>query len=529
MEGEDALLAELLNAPAADPPGGSPLEWSVTDPLLEAMEAEHRALEQKLRDYDAKYGSPLARAPDSAAKSPGGYGLEPQFMSLFDAPPGEGQAEPLEEALPAFDLGALRAELHGAMEAEGAEGFGLEGVSFQSEPGGVAARRDVAMQPKAGRKSRLAKGRGGRQELLAHCRRLRGEKDRLALRLTGQAKAIQAITGRLQARQGELDALRVDNERLQAGLKRSRADCVLLQSQKEAAMREVSAGRADVDKQLQAFVDEIEGLKKRLKQLSERESSAAQRNSQLLQRLREAQAARDAAVREKGAEQARVADIAKGVERAQAMLKRAQVRLKAEMGNVKKLRGDLEEKDGEIREKDAEVARAKAKAAQALEQAAAARREAARKEEERLKAEELRSRAESSLRELASELQVLKASEAVAIREKRAAARANRARKEPQAVQESVASATKPATKKKKPAAAGKDAQRPAKGRPVAKAPPKATRRPPPQPDYDSDSSSDLSWDGIYAESAAAPVRRRQQLREAKNEYTRIMATNSPR
>ena len=52
---------------------------------------------------------------------------------------------------------------------------------------------------------------------------------------------------------------------------------------------------------------------------------------------------------------------------------------------------------------------------------------------------------------------------------------------------------------------------------------------------YDSDSSSDMSWDGIYksskealakkgAESPSQPVQRRQHLRQAKSEYKRIMS-----
>ena len=557
---EDAMLAELLNpqfraVPGAASPGTSQavtpdgsfflpqdelLSADGMDPFLRALEAEDRTLEEKLREYDAKYGSPEGPNPYLPLQQPAAARLSPALRPRSAAAATERNArnasshrfrarDPAKERLPTARF-TLFDDLGGGAAPEGDE---ENAAPPDHRPGPALQKQSVASGAGGRRKKRSS------YEAVAKFRQLAAEKERFGLRLAGQTKAIKVMTLKLQGQGDELRRVQTENEKLRQSLRLSRNDNALLVAQKEEAMRQVRADQGGAEKQVQAFLDEIAALKRRLRHLSEKEGGNAQRNAALLQRLKDAQREAQGAVRDRDAARANAAEIAASAERAKVLMKHARERLRRELEGQQALRDAAARHEAQLGEVNGQLSQLRAKLKQVVADAGLLKKEADGKAQALAKKQAELARAEAGMRELASELHLLKTEQAFRAKPRKPA----RARAEPAAAAaataESRASAA-PAPKGRKGARAAAAKPKP-KGRRGREAPQSSQRgalegaAAAAAGGYDSDSSSDMSWDGIYksskealakkgAESPSQPVQRRQHLRQAKSEYKRIMS-----
>ena len=415
------MLAELLNpqfraVPGAASPGASeaptpdgsfflPQDLELLsdgmDPFLRALEAEDRTLEEKLREYDAKYGSPERPNPYLAPQQPAAARLSPALQRNASSHRFRAR-DPAKERLP-----AARFTLFDDLGAGGAaEGDEENAAPPDHRPGPALQKQSVASGAGGRRKKRSS------YEAVAKFRQLAAEKERLGLRLAGKTKAIKVMTLKLQGQGDELKRLQTENEKLRQSLRLSRNDNALLVAQKEEAMRQVRADQGGAEKQVQAFLDEIAALKRRLRHLSEKEGGNAQRNAALLQRLKDAQREAQGAVRDRDAARANAAEIAASAERAKVLMKHARERLRRELEGQQALRDAAARHEAQLGEVNGQLGQLRAKLKQVVADAGLLKKEADGKAQALAKKQAELARAEAGMRELASELHLLKTEQA---------------------------------------------------------------------------------------------------------------------
>ena len=242
-------------------------------------------------------------------------------------------------------------------------------------------------------------------------------------------------------------------------------------------------------------------------------------------------------MRDRDAARANAAEIAASAERPKVLMKHARERLRRELEGQQALRDAAARHEAQLGEVNGQLSQLRAKLKQVVADAGLLKKEADGKAQALAKKQAELARAEAGMRELAAELHLLKTEQAFRAKPRKPA----RARAEPAAAAAATAESRASAAPKGRKGARAAAAKPKPKGRRGREAPQSSQRgalegaAAAAAGGYDSDSSSDMSWDGIYksskealakkgAESPSQPVQRRQHLRQAKSEYKRIMS-----